>query len=523
MLGSAVIIFREVLEAALIIGLILAVTRDVPGRTRFVIMGLAAGLSGAVLLAFVGDWVAPLAEGMGQELLNAGILLTAVVMLTWHLVWMKKHSQALSHNIKQIGSKIESGEQETSIIAVIIGLAILREGSEAVIFMFGLSAAGSSLSSILMGSLLGLLAGVTAGVVIYFSLARVPLTQLFRVSGWLILLLTAGLAAQASNYLVQADILPALGNQIWDTSHILSEKSLFGQFLHIIIGYVAQPMGIQILFYVTTLILVSGLTYLVAHPLSRNSLRTATISVVSVMFFGAMFVFSANDAHASHKIYSPHVEEGEAELELRTHTTFDNAASKDSKEKTKLEAGYGVSQRWFTTIGGVYSENPNGEKKYTETFWENIIQLNEQGEHWVDVGMYLEYALSNVTGGHDAIEGKILLEKSVGRYVNTANIIFVRDIGRGASTATAFEYAWRTKYMMSQALELGVELYAETGELGKPLPSAQQDHRLGPVLSGVFGKTGKGKWAYELGYLFGVSDAAPDGTLKFNLEYEFRL
>jgi len=521
MLGSAVIIFREVLEAALIIGLILAVTRGVPGRMRFVIMGLAAGLSGAVLLALFGDWLAPLAEGMGQELLNAGILMTAVVMLTWHLVWMKKHSRSISHNIKQIGSKIEAGEQETSIIAVIIGLAILREGSEAVIFMFGLSAAGSSFASLLTGSLLGLFAGIAAGVVVYYSLARVPLTKLFRISGWLILLLTAGLAAQASNYLVQADILPALGNQVWDTSHILSEKSLFGQFLHIIIGYVAQPMGIQIIFYVTTLIVVSGLTYLVANPLSRNSIRVATISVVSV-FFGALFMFSGNEVHASHKIYSPHVEEGEAELELRTHTTFDNNANKDSKEKTKLEAGYGVTERWFTGIGAVYSENSNGDQKYKETFWENIIQLTEQGEHWVDVGLYLEYVLSNETGGNDKVEGKLLLEKAVGRYVNTANLVFARHIGSGASTATDFEYAWRTKYIMSKSFEIGVELYGETGEVGRPLPSAQQDHRIGPVLSGVLANTAKGKWVYELGYLFGISNAAPDGTLKLNLEYEFR-
>ena len=245
MLGSAVIVFREVLEAALIIGLVLAVTRGVQGRTRYVATGMLAGLSGAVLLALFGDWIAPLAQGMGQELLNAGILLVAVVMLTWHLVWMKKHSQAISQHIKQMGSRIESGEHDASIIAVIIGLAILREGSEAVLFMYGLSAAGSSVVSLMSGAVLGLLAGVLIGVVVYFGLARVPLSKLFRVSGWLILLLTAGLAAQASSYLVQADILPALGNRVWDTSHILAEKSLLGQFLHIIIGCSSPPKSIS--------------------------------------------------------------------------------------------------------------------------------------------------------------------------------------------------------------------------------------------------------------------------------------
>jgi len=175
MLGSAVIVFREVLEAALIIGLVMAVTRDVAGRLRFVTIGMLAGLTGAVILALLGDWIAPMAEGVGQELLNAGILLVAVVMLTWHLVWMKKHSQDISGHIKHMGSRIESGESDISIIAVIIGLAILREGSELVLFMYGLSAAGSSMLSLATGGLLGLAAGVMIGVVIYLGLARVPL------------------------------------------------------------------------------------------------------------------------------------------------------------------------------------------------------------------------------------------------------------------------------------------------------------------------------------------------------------
>ena len=314
MLGAAVIIFREVLEAALIIGLILAVTREVSGRKRFITIGMLGGISGAVLLAFLGDVIAPLAEGMGQELLNASILLVAVMMLSWHLIWMKKHSLALSHHIKQMGSKIESGEESTSIIAIIIGLAILREGSEAVLFMYGMAAAGSSTASMISGSLIGLVAGVLVGVIVYFGLARIPLSKLFSISSWLILLLTAGLAAQASKFLVQADILPALGNQIWDTSIILSDQSLFGQFLHILVGYVSQPMGIQVLVYFSTIIIISALMYLAAHPRSWPK-KTATVLAVFSVFSVLMFMLPSNNAHASHKIYSPIVEQGELELE----------------------------------------------------------------------------------------------------------------------------------------------------------------------------------------------------------------
>jgi len=521
MLGSAVIVFREVLEAALIIGLILAVTRDVSGRKRFITLGMLGGLSGAVLLALLGDWIAPLAEGMGQELLNASILLVAVVMLSWHLIWMKKHSVALSHHIKQMGSKIESGEESTSIIAIIIGVAILREGSEAVLFMFGIAAAGSSAANMLTGSLFGLLAGVLVGVIVYFGLARIPLSKLFRISSWLILLLTAGLAAQASNFLVQADLLPALGNQLWDTSNILSDQSLFGQFLHILVGYVAQPMGIQVLVYFSTILIISTLMYLAANPGSWHGQSATAVSIISVLI-AIVFMLPANNAHASHKIYSPHVEEGELELEMRTHTTIDSVASKNSNDKTKLEVGYGVSEKWFTAIGAELKDNAQGKLEYKATFWENIIQLNEQGEHWVDVGAYFEYKAAQTTGSFDEIEAKLLLENNIGRYVNTANIILARHIGSGAPDTTEFEYAWRTKYLNSPALELGVELYGAMGEVGNFSPSSQQHHSIGPVISGVLGANSNGKWKYELGYLFGLTDATADGILKIVVEYEFR-
>lgn len=522
MLGSAIIVFREVLEAALIVGLIMAVTRDIPGRKRFVTIGIASGLAGAFLLALFGDFIAPLAEGMGSELLNAGILFVAVIMLSWHLVWMKKHSVELSHNIKQMGARIESGEEEASVIAIIIGLAILREGSEAVLFMFGLSAAGSTASSLLLGALVGVVAGIAVGTVVYLGLARVPLAKLFRYSGGLILLLTAGLAAQASLYLVQADILPALGNELWDTSAILSDQSLFGQFLHIIIGYVAQPMGIQVLVYFSTIIIISVLMYLVSNPLFRRDQHPG-VTAVFVFMSGCFFVGNSEPVQASHKIYSPYVEQGEVELEMRTHTTFDSVASKNSQDKTKLEAGYGVTEKWFTAIGGEIKDNAAGRPEYQATFWENIFQLTEQGEHWVDVGAYVEYKKAHKAGEFDELEGKLLLEKNVGRYVNTANLVVVRNMGSNAPSEINFEYAWRTKYLMSDNFEPGIEIYGEMGELGNFAAYKQQDHRIGPVFSGEFKTSGTGKWKYELGYLFGISDAAPDGTLKFNIEYEFRM
>ena len=266
MLATAVIVFREVLEAALIIGLVLAMTRGVRGRFVLTMSGIAFGLTGAVLLALLADQIAPLAKGMGSELLNAMILTAAVLMLSWHLIWMRKHSVAITHQIKQVGSSIADGEKPPIFIAIIIGLAILREGSEVVILMYGVSTAGSEAIGMLSGGMLGLLSGIIVGVVLYLGLARIPISTLFRVSGWLILLLTAGLASQASSYLVQANVLPALGYNIWDTSGIVSEASIFGQFLHVLVGYVSRPMGIQLLVYALTIVIIGLLAYTVSRP-----------------------------------------------------------------------------------------------------------------------------------------------------------------------------------------------------------------------------------------------------------------
>jgi len=272
MLGTAIIVFREVLEAALIVGLILAATRGVAGRARWIGVGIGGGILGAVLLALLADRITSMAEGMGQELMNAGILFIAVGMLTWHLLWMKKHALQISRDIQRIGGEVSEGVKEPVVLALIIGLAILREGSEAVIFLYGLAVAGSSAADLTLGAILGVLGGVSAGTILYLGIARIPTGRLFQVSGWLILLLTAGMASQGASYLVQADVLPPLGYTLWDSSWLLSEQSLLGKILHILVGYVDRPMGIQVLVYILT----TGLIGLAMNMMGRAELRNRT-------------------------------------------------------------------------------------------------------------------------------------------------------------------------------------------------------------------------------------------------------
>lgn len=252
MLATAILVFREVLEAALIISIVCAATRGLPGRARWVSAGVALGVAGAILLALGADSVTSAAQGMGQELVNAGILLAAVLMLAWHAIWMARHGRVLAQQMKRVGTAVGEGVQPVRALMVVIALAVLREGSEVVLFLYGMSIGGSSTAAIAGGGALGLVAGTAVGVALYYGLLGIPIRHFFAATNWMVLLLAAGLASQAAHYLIQADLLPTFGSRVWDTSWLLSNESLLGQSLRTLIGYDARPAGMQLLFYAAT-------------------------------------------------------------------------------------------------------------------------------------------------------------------------------------------------------------------------------------------------------------------------------
>jgi high-affinity iron transporter len=260
MLATAIIVFREVLEAALVVGIVLAAARGVPRRGVWVSGGIAGGVLGATLVAACASAIAAAVNGVGQELFNAAILFTAVAMLGWHNIWMNRHGRELASAAATLGRAVLGGTQPLYALALVVGIAVLREGSEIVLFLYGIAiASGVGGLSMLGGGILGLAGGVAIGALIYFGLLAIPLRRLFTVTSWLILLLAAGMASQGAAFLMQANLLPSLGNDLWDTSSIISENSLIGLLLHVLIGYSAQPAGIQVVFYLATLLVIGTL------------------------------------------------------------------------------------------------------------------------------------------------------------------------------------------------------------------------------------------------------------------------
>ena len=257
MFGTALIVFREVLEAGLIIGIVGAATRGIPARIRWIVTGISAGLVGSLLVALGAERISALAEGMGQELFNASVLGIAVVMLAWHNIWMSAHGRELAENARAVGGDIRSGAKAMSLLAVVVAIAVLREGSETVLFLYGVAISGdASAATMLAGGAIGLAGGVALGWIVFAGLLRIPLKYFFDATSLLVLLLAAGMASQAARFLIQANVLPSLASPLWDTSSLVPNSSIVGKALQGLLGYDAQPAGMQIAFFVTAIVVI---------------------------------------------------------------------------------------------------------------------------------------------------------------------------------------------------------------------------------------------------------------------------
>jgi len=257
MWGAAIIVFREVFEIAIIMCVVLAATKELKNRGKWITLGVAGGVVGAFLFALITESVAVLMGDSGKLYFNAGILFLAVFMIGWTVIWMKQHGKMIVSDMKQVSAAVANGEKPLHLLAIIIGLAVLREGSEIVVFIYGLIAAGQTTWLMaLLGGMVGLFAGSLFGVFMYYGLLRISIKYLFQIPSIFLTLIAGGMAANAAGKLVRAGLLPSLVNSLWDTSSFLPQHSIVGRFFYILIGYQENPNGMQALFYVLTVVVI---------------------------------------------------------------------------------------------------------------------------------------------------------------------------------------------------------------------------------------------------------------------------
>lgn len=251
MYGVSLFILREVFEVALIVSIILGATRGVEGRMSYIFYGFIAGIFGAAMIATFTGSISQMADGAGHEIMSAGILLTAAVMIGWTAVWMRIHGREFAGNIKQAAA-----QSSLWMLTFIIALAVFREGAEMVLFSYGAHAQGTSWPDIFAGGAIGLLGGLVIGTLFYLGMIKLFARHFLSITSIMLTFLAAGLAAKGVYYLAMVGLVPELGYAIWDSSNIVSNDSILGDSLGVLMGYNATPSGIEIITYVATLVII---------------------------------------------------------------------------------------------------------------------------------------------------------------------------------------------------------------------------------------------------------------------------
>jgi|SRR5580658_6195887 high-affinity iron transporter len=278
MFVSMIIVFREAMEAGLIVGIVLAATVGVAGRARWIAGGIGAGVVGASLVAAFAAALSNAFEGAGQELFTASILLFAVVMLSWHILWMSRHARAVARELSEVGHQVRLGQRSLAALAVVVAVAVLREGSEVVLFLYGIAAASNTAPlAMALGGVAGLALACATSWLLYRGLVIIPLHRLFGVTNVLIALLAAGMAGQAAAILHSVDLLPGWGEQLWNTSAILADDSFVGRSMHALVGYSARPSGIQLAAWLGTVLML----VICSRAISRVRVRPLTAPVAT--------------------------------------------------------------------------------------------------------------------------------------------------------------------------------------------------------------------------------------------------
>ncbi|WP_133012369.1 FTR1 family iron permease [Marinomonas flavescens] len=257
MIAVLLIVFREVLEAGLIISIVAAACKGLNIRIQ-VLSGIILGLLGAVLLAKFTSLVESSLSGYGQEIFTASILLIATLMLAWQNIWMSVKGREIAEKTKQEMQVMLLDNKGSFAIVIVIAIAVLREGSEVVLFLYSLFLSSSlTENSMLLGGLLGTALGVLVTYSLYRGIVMIPLRYIFSSSNFILSLIAAGLSSQAVGILANIGFLPQLGSQVWNSSFLLSSNGWAGVLAHSVVGYTATPMGIQILTWCVVLLAIS--------------------------------------------------------------------------------------------------------------------------------------------------------------------------------------------------------------------------------------------------------------------------
>lgn len=244
LLNSVIIILREVLEAALIISVLLALSEKLNISRSWLVGALLLGLVGSVVYAINISQISMAMEGVGQELVNACLHILIYSFIAVLVVSLR----SISYRRIMVISMLSC-----------VALATVREGSEIIVYISGFVSVPELFYPVVIGSIVGTGIGVSVGVFFYYLISNMSLKKGILLALVILILIAGGMVSQATQLLIQADIIISQ-QALWDTSSFISERSLIGQMLYALIGYEATPTPIQVVLYISSLIIMIGLS-----------------------------------------------------------------------------------------------------------------------------------------------------------------------------------------------------------------------------------------------------------------------
>lgn len=259
MFKIALVVFRECLEISMILGIVCAATKSVKNSVVYIIAGIMAGIISASFLAFFITKLTFSFSGFGEELFDVFIIGLTVIVVGATAIWVKRSARKMPEKMNDLSVKIEKGMAPKIILTSVVATTIFREVTEIVLFIHALASAYElSPTDYVLGFASGISMALAITLAIYWGLSRIALKYLFKISFALLVLIAASLASEAAGILTSIGFLDIYNEPLWDSSWLISDFSVVGRILKILVGYNAQPNSMQLIFYISTIFVILG-------------------------------------------------------------------------------------------------------------------------------------------------------------------------------------------------------------------------------------------------------------------------
>ena len=261
MLGTFVITWRETIEAALIVGILMTYLKKIgeARRYRYVMAGVGLGIGASIGFAAISDAISGLFQGVGQEIFQAAILLLAVGVLTYMVIWMHRNSRQIKGEIQRKADDAFA-TRKLWALGTLAFVGVFREGVETVLFLWGLILQGGGAGNgwMVAGAFLGIGAAIVMAWLFFRGFGHLDLKIFFRATGVLLLFIAAGMLSSATGKLIAIGWLPGLVEPLWNSSWLLDERGMTGALISGLFGYRSRPSLMEFLAYLLYFLAVLG-------------------------------------------------------------------------------------------------------------------------------------------------------------------------------------------------------------------------------------------------------------------------